>query len=363
MNIKKIIKNTYLQKQINKERNHEEELNLPENWKDRSLSLTKDEINIAINLWGGALKLTSFKELEVYKYFNGFDPRYVSHNMYLPLISRRLNNYHYTKFFEDKGLLGCLSDCGIQFPHCLVRCINGEFYDENLFQISTNEAARIIFSFGGDVIQKISRESSGGHGVKKIKLSEMPESEKDAAIKKMLSSPIKDYVIQKSIVQSPVMAQFNATSVNTFRIITLYLNGHVSHCYTLLRVGQSGSEVDNMCSGGIGIGINNDGSLHQFGFNYALQKIDTFNGVKLIEKSIPQYSEILEKVLLAHKKNFSLCKFIGWDIAINEKNEPIIIEVNTSQPGIFVGQLNNGPVFGERTQEVIEYIKTKSFIY
>lgn len=73
--------------------------------------------------------------------------------------------------------------------------------------------------------------------------------------------------------------------------------------------------------------------------------------------------DIVSKVLKAHKDNFPLCRFIGWDICIGEKGEPIVIEINSSQPGIFGEQICNGPMFGERTQEVIDYIKNKPFVY
>lgn len=47
---------------------------------------------------------------------------------------------------------------------------------------------------------------------------------------------------------------------------------------------------------------------------------------------------------------------IGWDIAIDETGEPILIEINISYPGIIYEQLCSGPLFGERTGEVIEYV-------
>ena len=328
-----------------------------------TVSLIRNAKKITIQIWGGGVELTSFKELEVLKYFNGFDPRYVSHHMYLPLLSRRLNNYHYTKFFEDKGVLGKLSDSGIQFPYCLVRCIDGEFYDNYLHQISHEQAEKLCLDYGQNLIFKISRESSGGHSIRKLKLKEMTDTEKPSAVKELLSTPAKDYVVQKCIEQSAVMSQFNESSVNTFRIITLYLNGKVTLCYTLLRIGQKGSDVDNMCSGGIGVGVEADGKIHKYGYNYALDKLDVFNGVVFDGKRIEHLPSIINQILETHKKCFPLCKFIGWDVCINERNEPVIIELNSSQPEIFVGQLNNGPVFGERTQEVIDYIKTKPFIY
>ena len=55
-------------------------------------------------LWGGINPRLSFAEYGVFKELCGFDPRYMSHQTYLPLVARTLNNYRYTKLFEHKSL-------------------------------------------------------------------------------------------------------------------------------------------------------------------------------------------------------------------------------------------------------------------
>jgi D-alanine-D-alanine ligase-like ATP-grasp enzyme len=44
-------------------------------------------------------------------------------------------------------------------------------------------------------------------------------------------------------------------------------------------------------------------------------------------------------------------KLIGWDMAVDENNEPVFIEYNTF-PG--ANQLTNGPAFGDLTEKVLE---------
>ena len=48
---------------------------------------------------------------------------------------------------------------------------------------------------------------------------------------------------------------------------------------------------------------------------------------------------------------------VGWDVALDSNDNPLLIEVNIGGPGILYEQLCTGPIFGERTQEVIEYCK------
>lgn len=72
---------------------------------------------------------------------------------------------------------------------------------------------------------------------------------------------------------------------------------------------------------------------------------------------------MLKDIETAHKNQFSLCKFIGGDICFNEQNEPVVIELNSSQPGVIGEQLCTGPIFGDRTEEVLEYCSKKKFKY
>ena len=47
---------------------------------------------------------------------------------------------------------------------------------------------------------------------------------------------------------------------------------------------------------------------------------------------------------------------VGWDIAINTKGEPIIIEYNTWPE---LSQSANGPAFGDYTERVIKEIRNR----
>lgn len=54
------------------------------------------------------------------------------------------------------------------------------------------------------------------------------------------------------------MAIFNPSSLNTIRITTLLMNGNCSLLSKMLRHGGPGMIVDNMTSGGFGVGIKDD---------------------------------------------------------------------------------------------------------
>lgn len=356
------LKAYYLQKLIDSERVREEQIVVRNFKPDCFTPLSKQEKQSILNLWGGISKHISFKEYEAFKKVNGFDPKYLSHNLYLPLISRRLNDYYYTNFFENKGLLGYLTQSEkLLFPYCYVRCINGEYYTNDMHQITQDEAIEIC-SNQDNFIVKSSRFTSGGQGVRLYRLADMSNDKRKSVCKDILNCS-SDFVIQELLRQHIDMAKFNASSVNTLRVTSLYLNGVATIQNIILRIGKPGSYVDNMASGGLVVGVATDGKLNEYAFGLDLERTADCNGITFKDARLQFVPEVLEMVISAHKDIFPLCKFIGWDVCIDETGKPVIIEVNTSQPGISGEQLCGGPIFGHRTEEVIDYCLQKPFKY
>lgn len=358
-----ILKEYVCERQISLEREHEKKLVL-QNFSSIPLQpLSADEKAAVTRLWKPLLgnRRISFEELELFKTYRGFDARYLSHHIYLPLLARTINNYSYTKFFEHKSLLGRLSQSQIKFPRCFVRCIDGEYYDNEMRQLSKHSAISLCLK-QSVLIVKDSVDSSGGKGVVKIVLSGLTDAEKELKLQEIFSQKVSDFVVQECVFQHPDTARFNPSSINTFRITTLYLNGRYSVLSIIFRFGKQGMSVDNW-RGGILTGVNNDGQLHKKGFDIALNEYNSYNGIKFSDIIIKQIPSILEAIEYEHMTNFSLCKLIGWDVCINDRNEPVVIEINSSQPGVIGEQLCTGPIFGDRTSEVIEYCAHKMFLY
>ena len=345
---------------VNIERTREEEIAIGVLPKGLGVPLTAEEKASAIALWGK--DLTSFKEFEVYKRYRGFDPRFLPFHLYLPLISRRLNNYRYAKILEHKGLLGRLTHGSIKFPKCVVRCINGEYYSDDMVNISYEDAIAAC-NKEASLVFKLAEDSSGGHGVKLLSKSKLSGTVFIDEVKKLLQNTKNDFVVQECMRQHEVMEKFNPSSINTLRIQSLYLNGRFSIGAIVLRMGTPGSFVDNLCSGGILVGVDRYGNLGEVGYNARLELFKRHGEITFKGQRIDIVPEILKMIEEDHTHQFSICKFIGWDIMIDENNMPICLEVNTSQNGVLPFQICCGPVFGERTQEVIDYCKDKHFHY
>lgn len=351
-----------LQRRITLERSREEYYVTSNYSVDKTKPLTDSEKKQIDALWGQLVPVTSYKEFEMFKKVYGFDSRFLTHHMYLPIVARLLNDYKYTTIFDDKGLLGYIAASCIKTPHCFIRYIGNDFYNNEMRQLSYDEAIDNCAD-QDELFIKPSHETSGGKGAKLVKMEGKSREQKIALIKEELADRDRDYVVQECLHQHPIMSQFNSSSINTFRITTLMLNGKFSIGSIVLRCGKKGSSVDNWGAGGIMTMVFPNGQINRIGHDIQLNEYASNGECVFADCTIPQIPEILNLIEKAHRDNFSICKFIGWDIAINEKGEPVIIELNSSQPGVIGEQLVAGPIFGDRTQEVIDYCKKKKFSY
>lgn len=165
-------------------------------------------------------------------------------------------------------------------------------------------------------------------------------------------------MLQSGIIQHPIMASLNPSSVNTIRILThITKNGEVKIRSVVVRMGRNGTYVDNASSGGVTIGVSDNGQLKDTGYDVKgisyTEHPDTH--VRFNSITIPNYHNILETV---SRECWKLPQFrmLSWDIAIDEDGEPILIEVNMYSGQLDFHQLNNGPVFGDDTEEILSEV-------
>lgn len=330
--------------------------NFPPGAIDELTSVEKRKVD---DIWSWTGLAPSYKEQGFFKHYRGFDPCYLTHYQYLPIVAHALNNYHYTRLYDHKGLLDCLAnkDCGLRFPKVYCRSISGEWYDGDMRQLGF-DAAVMNCAIQEVVIAKDAIDTSGGVSVRKCEREKLSSSEWEEKLRGILSDCKRDIVIQECIQQHPSFARFNPTSINTLRVTTLYLNGRFSPLSIILRMGKEGVKVDNWRNG-ILVGVELDGRIHELAYDIHLNPFKHSNGVCFKGTVIEQVPSLLEKLAKAHTEQFSLCKFIGWDIAFDANNQPVVIELNSSQPGVIGEQLCTGPIFGDRTDEVISYCKTR----
>jgi hypothetical protein len=71
--------------------------------------------------------------------------------------------------------------------------------------------------------------------------------------------------------------------------------------------------------------------------------------------NIPSYEKAVELIKLLHPR-LGHFRLVSWDIAINAQGEAVLIEANMRKGSINFHQFNNGPLFGELTDRVLDEV-------
>ena len=122
-------------------------------------------------------------------------------------------------------------------------------------------------------------------------------------------------------------------------------------------MGVGDSKIDNVTAGGISCGIDENGYLKEYATTYYTgERIYTHpQGLVFKGFRVPSFEKAIEMVKTAHPliPHFRL---VSWDIAIDESGEPVLIEANMRKGGINLNQFNNGPLFGDLTDRVLDEV-------
>lgn len=165
-----------------------------------------------------------------------------------------------------------------------------------------------------------------------------------------------DYIIQEIAEQHSILANIHSKSLNTIRVISYLFEEKVHISSSILRMGVSGSRLDNVSAGGLACPIRPDGTLEDKAINKSSQWITSHpDGAIFKEIKIPSYQRILDAIQRAHR-HIPHFKIIGWDFSIDASGEPLLIEYNGA-PGL--NQVTCGPLFGEHTALVLYSIFIK----
>lgn len=321
--------------------------------------LTDNEKSEIKKKWGKFIKNLEigYPGFQVYKSLFGFDVNYLPFSYFFPWMLRILNPIEYSHVFSNKGITSNIFP-NVKQPELVAKKINGCIFNNKEQLISETELIIELSSKDYDMIIKKSTDSCCGRNIAMIKKN---------TSKNEIGNLIKvfegDYIIQKIVKQSSETALFNSSSLNTMRISTMLLNGKFSLCTAMIRFGLPNSVVDNVGAGGCCVGINDDGSFMEFGFNNKFEKIESWNGITFAGHKIVDFIKVIDFAKKAHY-NIPQCQFAGWDIAIDENGEPVLIEVNLIWPGLFFEQLANGkPALRGREEELLQYVNSQPFPY
>lgn len=284
---------------------------------------------------------------------NIYDVRYIPDDLYYTVIDQHFNNRKYSFGMMDKNYFSLLfSD--VKQPVNVIRKINGIFYDGLYNLISLQKALDICLENERLII----KPSVGTGGAKGIKF--WSQSDGVGKLKRYLLSELNSCVVQRIINQHPLIKRIHPSSVNTVRIVTLLFKCNVYILSSVLRMGVDGNRVDNATAGGIACGIKENGQLKDVAYSkYGIKYESHPQGFNFSECVVPSFDKIVKLVKKQQEKmaNFRL---ISWDMAIGDDGEPIMIEANLRLGDLGIHQLNNGPLFADLTDQVLEEVFCKN---
>lgn len=321
---------------------------IPSNFK-----LSKQQIGEIKNLYSPYFK-PNLKFHRFYTAHTGnFYPDYIPDDVYYTIIDKYYNDWGKALKFDDKCYYDrLLSNTGFKMPETIVSQINGFWFDSQGSSIDFTQAVSLITTSKQAFFKK-SVDSEGGHGVIYYDVNNT-----DQDLHAIIRALGPDLIVQKPIAQSSTLARLNSSSINTIRFLSfLREDGSVKIYSTILRMGTAGSKVDNASSGGITCGVLPDGRLKDVAYKSDGQRYNCHpdSRTSFSEITIPHFNQIRSKICKAHLQlpNFRL---LSWDIALDINDEPILIEVNLKFGQLDFHQLNNGPVFGEDTRQILDEV-------
>lgn len=276
-----------------------------------------------------------------------YSPEYVGSDIHYYNVEWSRIDYDYLRAFLDKNYMDVVLPC-VKHPVTLIRKIHGQYLDVDFNPMSKPQAIDKLYeNLDPGIVVKISRSSSGGKGVRFLGKGSTKEDISEA----LDVDP--DVAVQLVMRQHPEMAKMNASSVNTIRIICIILDGESIPLSAVVRIGNSGSRVDNFSSGGVGCGVKPDGRLNDCGYTQKGERYDVHpNGFVFSEGFVPNFDKVLEAVKRCHMC-VPMFGVASWDIAIDEDGEPVLIEYNVGGAGIDIHQYNNGPLYGKYRERII----------
>ena len=157
-----------------------------------------------------------------------------------------------------------------------------------------------------------------------------------------------EFMCEELVVCHPTLRNLNVDSVNTVRLTT-YFDGRRTHVlWPWMRIGRSGSFVDNGGAGGITVGVDiNTGTIFTDGMDESGNhyRVHPDHGFALKGIQIPDWEGALKLgEALSNKVVESIdgIRYVGWDITYTENNQWVVIEGNTFPQMLHQGSYGKG---------------------
>ena len=284
----------------------------------------------------------------VYSATGVFEPTVISEAFFRLLVNPRMNPSAFVNAWKDKNYFETYLP-NARFPKCILRNINGHYYD-GAYNMLTEQEADAKLRDAGEYIVKPSLDSGFGNHVQKM----------SGNLQDVVKIFKYNFIVQEVFRQCAEMAVFNDSSVNVVRLMTLFIHDRPEVLMAGLRVGNLGALTDYSPTkdgtGNVILGVTADGVIRETGYQSCGKAVtQCANGFVFGGKSVPNYKGMCALALKCHER-MPMCRFVAWDMVVAEDGEPAIMEYNLMRPGMLYYQWCNGPLFGRDVDKVYEII-------
>ena len=282
-----------------------------------------------------------------------FDPRYIPEDLLHTKIDQYFNQKKLGYGFNDKNNYSLIFP-GIKQPKTIVRKIGSLLFDEEYHLIDIGKAMALL-AMCPEVIVKPTQETGGGRYIKFYDTKSDAERLKQL----LLDKKSKNWIVQDLVKQHYEMAKMHPQSLNTVRVFTILLDDGVHILSSAMRMGANSSRIDNIsANSGICAGVKETGELLTCAFYGLLSKESTDKhpqGTPLSEIKVPFFDKILETAKRAAQFTGHF-RFVGWDFAVDEGGNIVLIEANMRKADTIAVQRWFGPLYGDLTEKVLNEV-------
>lgn len=291
---------------------------------------------------------------------------YVPENIHYEYIEPVLNNHTLALNFNDKNFFErYLIGHKHHFPMAVLRGINGVFYCPEYKQLPKELVLNILKDLldDGEFILKPAIVTGGGENVVLVQKKDgrfliLNNTYSNSAFYSFLKEKYDgSFVLQNRINQHPWFEAFNSTSLNTVRLYTYrsVVDESVIPLAAYIRFGKPGSLVDSSSQGGRTCGVSMSGRLNDFALGKYGEKYHDLDGIIQNKGTmVPSFGDMI-RIAREIAPFFNYHRLLGFDFSVDYNNNIKLMEVNNLYVGIINQQMNTGPLFGEYTEEVVEY--------
>lgn len=306
-----------------------------------------------------------------YRYFCHLchqNPHIVPEDIASRYIESVLNPIRYRAYYSDKNMYQYYITPKEALPQTYlyrvcesVRIGGGNTTFRQFATVAAADLAAKIGESVNEIVLKPTNDSNSGRGVMLFKRDKDIFKSTDGRVltSEFLQHFGPDFAIQEKINIHPYLRQFSATSTNTIRVMTY--RSVVDECVTVfsacLRIGQNGSFVDNLFSGGGFVMINiENGELAQCVYNRYWQAAHEINGINFAKQSfvLPFWTQVAD-FAKSVAEQIPHARLLAQDITIDDKGKTRLIEFNVDNFDWFMSMTDGNIPFRDKFDEVINY--------